>query len=91
MGEMREWWANVYPPTLGAASTGNRYEAPAFADALACRDRYARIHVRLKPEGAPKRYANENNRRAWEKHEDWCRDHVARGTDPTFLSVWEGL
>lgn len=26
-----------------------------------------RIHVRLKPEGAPKRYASEANRQAWER------------------------
>lgn len=86
-----EYWANVYPHVADPVKIGGKFKSRLRCEAFRGDFAAFRIHVRLKPEGAPRRYANENNRRAWEKHEDWCRDHVARGTDPTFLSVWEGL
>jgi hypothetical protein len=67
MGEVREWWANVYAPHPVLGNTGCRCPSREAADAHAETSRYARIHVRLKPEGAPKRYANFGERYLWEK------------------------
>jgi hypothetical protein len=59
---MREFWANVYGDEVGTPRTSRR-AAAAIADLghLTCR-----VHVRLKPKGAPRRYANAEHRRAWE-------------------------
>lgn len=74
---MREYWANVYAPEPGVDSVGAPYPDAAHADENACRNRYARIHVRLKPEGAPKRYRDDVQRWAWE-------DAARRGTTPRY-------
>jgi hypothetical protein len=78
MSEMREWWANVYADGpvhwLGQqrATLQDLHEGATEMAKCGCPARY-RLHVRMKPEGAPKRYASEANRRAWETQPDKCR------------------
>jgi len=68
MGEMREWWTNQYD--FGAGPIGRNYHLTRDAADAASRNGAGevserlrfRIHVRLKPEGAPKRYANADER-----------------------------
>jgi hypothetical protein len=68
MSEMRECWFNVYgrerngAPFTGAIPFRSRSEAWMHAQSGVA----FRIHVRLKPEGAPRRYASESERRGWE-------------------------
>jgi hypothetical protein len=78
MGEVREWWANVYRDDAEAVvglewPTRNRCVVEIASGAK------FRIHVRLKPEGAPKRYRDAANRRAWELYGDLARLTVSRG------------
>ena len=79
MTEMREWWANVYAHENGVAYPGTACQTRRGCEVCAGEhggfpnQGYARIHVRLKPEGAPKRYASEANRRAWETRPEECR------------------
>lgn len=73
MGEARECWAVVRVLTRG--DTGQKFcdpspfyvrkNAEALARAEAGRHRFM-VHVRLKPEGAPRRYASELDRWLWE-------------------------
>lgn len=80
-----EYWANVRVYDGLWAGVGNRREtreACKAATALSPVLPAFRIHVRLKPEGAPKRYASEANRRAWERRPGFCVGYVAMGGDP---------
>lgn len=71
---MREWWANVYASAYceGVSVTGVRYAHRANSVQRARQNPsrpFCRIHVRLKPEGAPRRYADDVERYAWERAE----------------------
>jgi len=65
---MREWFQNVYQgdesgsQKLGLTVFETRQEARKFTASAAV----FRIHVRLKPEGAPRRYRDDYQRQAWE-------------------------
>jgi hypothetical protein len=76
MGE-REWWSNVYGPfpTCGIVPHRSRKEA----DDIAQKHRIGCVHVRLKPEGAPKRYINAENKAAWERDAHTSRQLLAMG------------
>ena len=78
---MREWWANVYPGRYGQepyTRLGEKGVSRGEAEQARALGRPAfRIHVRLKPEGAPRRYASAANRRAWEIDPDECRARMA--------------
>lgn len=77
---MREWFQNVYGikvggvPYLGTPSdcrqkanfSATNMQNPT-AGHLTRAGVVCRLRVRLKPEGAPRRYASEANRRAWEE------------------------
>jgi hypothetical protein len=69
---MREWWANVYAGDASYENMGVDYPTRGQAAAYDGEDTeyrpVARIHVRLKPEGAPRRYASEAERGWWELH-----------------------
>lgn len=85
MGE-REWFQNVWIYTHVEdgrfAEPGCKFTNRNAADtAIACvPDQPAfRIHVRLKPEGAPKRYASRDNQRAWEANTEGCTRMVLLG------------
>jgi len=67
MTDMREWWANVYPEADGPNKIG--YKCASKKQAERIRGEWARfrIYVRLKPEGAPKRYRDGYERWIWEK------------------------
>lgn len=88
MGEMREWWANVYQRGSG------RYEASAAkfacrgrAEIGACWDIRSRIHVRLKPEGAPRRYASDTEEWLWSTVPERMRDFTP-SEYADFLASW---
>jgi hypothetical protein len=74
MDEVREGWANVYPAEADVeGDIGCLHETREIAEAANANIALAgfapatyRIHVRLKPEGAPRRYASANERKAWE-------------------------
>ncbi|WP_156387772.1 hypothetical protein [Methylobacterium sp. Leaf399] len=89
MAEVREWWANVYPYAPEYRRVGVEHPNKGFAeDALRCRRDCVdqeeapafRIHVRMKPEGAPKRYASAMERGGWETDPDTMR-RVAKIVD----------
>lgn len=71
---MRECWANVYAIN-GAAVTGGKYRTRGVAMGVSYLGNkpFARLHVRLKPEGAPRRYASEHDRRNWETYPEEMR------------------
>lgn len=79
MGEMREFWANVYGPpgwpTVSVVPHATREEAAKYGEGV----RSGCVHVRLKPEGAPKRYASRDNQRAWEANTEGCTRMVLLG------------
>jgi hypothetical protein len=90
---MREWWANVYPPRSGVitARAVDRGEAIAWAaEAVSNRNMppVCRIHVRLKPEGAPRRYASEANRLAWEADPVAAKEFADKGWPPECLALF---
>jgi len=65
---MTECWRNVYDSGDGAAVVGCiSFDTRAEAERNAGFCLAFRIHVRLKPEGAPKRYASARERRLWEE------------------------
>lgn len=76
---MREWWANVYrsgPEVITASLKHSTRSAADERGRLTTSNAgpydhhlIGRIHVRLKPEGAPKRYADDVERYAWERAE----------------------
>lgn len=81
MGEVREWWQTVYAfqepgsprPSLGLASRSREAanlnatcEADPSSEVMKKCQMAFRIHVRLKPEGAPRRYADTMDRWWWE-------------------------
>ena len=75
MGE-REYWQNVYPHERVGHWTGRDWPSAARAQQAANTDPQRplyRIHVRLKPEGAPRRYASEGERLVWQDDPDWAR------------------
>jgi hypothetical protein len=71
---MCEYWANVYPHSRKGIIVGVARDSvfdclgAVFSEDCKRADVSAlyRVHVKLKPEGAPKRYACEANRLAWE-------------------------
>lgn len=81
MGELREWWANLYMRPWGDCVTSLKSHATqeAAMNAAIGTPVVGRVHVRLKPEGAPKRYASNWNRNAWEQAPHICRRLVAEG------------
>jgi hypothetical protein len=79
---MREWWANVYPHIDGHMKIGGKFCSRAGCVQYRGDFAASRIHVRLKPEGAPRRYANEHNRYSWETGDLLCRRIVQDGTRP---------
>lgn len=77
---MREWWANVYPPDT-PGDPGLAIQWPTREGARkACGSMrvLCRIHVRLKPEGAPRRYASAREREMWEHHSgpEWSEEQA---------------
>lgn len=78
MTEMREWWVNVYEHGRTGAFWGGRGDAHRAVGLSLFPVKY-RWRVRLKPEGAPKRYASEANRRAWELMPELARIVAMRG------------
>lgn len=78
---MREWWANVYArdgkQDRHKFQHADRQEAEWGAN-MGNGDRSpylnSRIHVRLKPEGAPRRYASERERMWWESDPEAMRE-----------------
>jgi len=81
---MREYWVNVYVGGDMGAAFPDRKDAEWFIRKGGFPVVY-RIHVRLKPEGAPKRYAGEANRMAWERQPEACREAVENGWYSTQL------
>lgn len=75
-----EFWANVMV-CEGAdgrlySGFGPDFPSKSDADVMLRGNRNAnrfRIHVRLKPEGAPRRYATEGERLVWQDDPDWAR------------------
>jgi hypothetical protein len=91
---MREGWANAYVTDYGPACGKFVDLGAAVSRELA--DHWAtfgrrpsyRVHVKLKPEGAPKRYANEDNREAWETDAKACRKTMRTfGISPTSIRL----
>lgn len=72
MSEQEEYYANVYRDD-DEAVVGLRWATRRDCQFEASSDAAFRIHVRLKPEGAPKRYACAAHRMAWERDPDRCR------------------
>lgn len=72
---MREGWANAYVtdygPVCGKFVDLGGYTSKANAEAWARLSRPPAflVHAKLKPEGAPKRYADDVERYAWERAE----------------------
>jgi hypothetical protein len=72
---MREWWSNVYNDNCWDGPNGVAYvldkshPTREAADRFSSIDRIGCVHVRLKPEGAPRRYADDIERYAWERAE----------------------
>jgi hypothetical protein len=75
MGELREWWANLYMRPWGDCVTSLKSHATqeAAMNAAIGTPVVGRVHVRLKPEGAPKRYLNSAERMLWEQAPEWMR------------------
>lgn len=65
MGERKEFWVNV-SVVGGECVYGVDWETRKMAVAVDDQSQF-RIHVRLKPEGAPKRYATAMDRLMWER------------------------
>lgn len=63
----QEYWANVYREG-GESWCGNLHLEKRFAEEVRgpSKDAVLVVHIRLKPEGAPRRYASEHDRRNWE-------------------------
>lgn len=92
MCEVREFWVPVYV----LPRHGNRAKYCAVSGhiskdrdaAMECTAPYAErfmVHVRLKPEGAPRRYTDKANRCAWEQHTKHSRECVMIGYKPEEL------
>lgn len=77
MSELREWWTNIYDDGPGFCQCKTREGAIRVAG-TAFLPLY-RIHVRLKSEGAPRRYLNADNRAAWEQDPGTCLSLKAAG------------
>lgn len=74
---MRECWANVYSED-GISWLGMAHETPESAASIrepphAVTGVVAVAHVKLKPEGAPRRYASEKDRWNWETYPEEMR------------------
>lgn len=68
---MRECWVNVYRSKYGEHGyrVGQVWHSKASADRPIKHSNGSaifRLHIRLKPEGAPRRYSSERNRQQWE-------------------------
>lgn len=76
---MQEWWQNVYDLKGGRRLKGERHETRSSAAAHygGVHRLVYRIHVRLKPEGAPRRYASERDRQKWEANPGFMRHDMA--------------
>lgn len=69
-----EFWVNVYRPDERKAfgfGQSSREQAARNQDYKF--KRFAVVHVRLKPPGAPARYSSEHDRRNWEQYPDEMR------------------
>lgn len=83
---MVEWWQNVYGEKFWQTASSNRHASRDDAETGSLRNLLKfRIHVRLKPEGAPKRYASERDRMLWETDPDWCRKMASAFP---YMQVW---
>lgn len=78
-GLVKEWWANVYPHVDAHIRFGGKFSRRAECERFTGEHAAFRIHVRLKPEGAPARYADAEHRRKWEAHPGIMQMH-----DPLF-------
>jgi len=94
---MREWWANVYVYThvdngkiadVGLPRPSWDEAEEMSRGAMPVPHNRFRIHVRLKPEGAPRRYAGEANRRAWERDPATAKEFTDRGWPPECLTLF---
>ena len=80
MSGQREAWVNVYHYEETGALWSGSLSDKAQSDRWLAHYRHSpastplyRIHVRLKPEGAPRRYATEGERLVWQDDPDWAR------------------
>jgi hypothetical protein len=92
MGEVREFWIPVY--VLVRAEDMRKFctvsgrllkdRASATESIAPYLNRFI-VHVRLKPEGAPRRYTDKANQCAWEQHTKHARECVMIGYKPEEL------
>jgi len=73
---MREWWANIYrrPGGGGVFVTETQHATRDQARRFSTSQRIGCVHVRLKPEGAPRRYASTWERWGWENMPETMRE-----------------
>ena len=69
---MREWWANVYWKG-GRVIVGVKSDCRSSLSGSGRGAGYA-VHVRLKPKGAPRRYASSWERWGWENTPETMRE-----------------
>lgn len=69
---MIECWANVYQADQ-AAWAGIAHPDREAAEYFRGCDCVAVVHIRLKPEGAPRRYASDKDRQNWEEFPEEMR------------------
>ncbi len=73
----REYWAAIYKDRFtGYPIVGSKWPTRGgsiLADAYFPPRAIFRIHVRLKPPGAPARYSSEHDRRNWEQYPEEMR------------------
>lgn len=70
----RECWINVYPTGEDGSYLGRYFGTSSYAATIGRRaGAIYRLHIRLKPEGAPRRYASEHDRRNWETYPEEMR------------------
>jgi len=83
---MREWWSNIVvcegaDGLLYGERNPVRFDTRADARVALSGNRNSnrfRVHVKLKPEGAPKRYSDALDRWMWEQHSDIRRAYPLR-------------
>jgi hypothetical protein len=82
---MGGWWSNVYDDNCWDGPAGVAYVLDKSHPSREAADRYQSagrigcVHVRLKPEGAPRRYVSEAEQDAWEIDPVWSRFHAEQG------------
>lgn len=76
---LREYWQNVYADGVGSQCFGTRWPDKRSASIDRTGGESFRIHVRLKPEGAPRRYADWHDRFWWETDPFYARKRYIGG------------